>query len=140
MPKITYIEPTGNETVVDLPVGWTLMQGATTHGIDGIEAECGGSCACATCHCYVESLADHLPAPSENEENMLANVTAERRPNCRLSCQIRPRPLSKAWSFACRQRRASRRRCRPPMSSSAAARPPSRRPSPCAARVTRATC
>jgi 2Fe-2S ferredoxin len=92
MPKITYIEPSGNETVVDLPVGWTLMQGATTNGIDGIEAECGGSCACATCHCYVETLADRLLPPSENETNMLANVTAERRPNSRLSCQIKATP------------------------------------------------
>jgi 2Fe-2S ferredoxin len=89
MPKITYIESSGNETEIDLPVGWTLMQGATTNGIDGIEAECGGSCACATCHCYVETLSERLPAPSENELNMLANVAAERRPNSRLSCQIK---------------------------------------------------
>jgi 2Fe-2S ferredoxin len=89
MPKITYIEPSGNETVVDLTEGWTLMQGATSNGIDGIEAECGGSCSCATCHCYVESHADRLPPPSETEESMLVNVAAERRPNSRLSCQIK---------------------------------------------------
>ena len=89
MPKITYIEPSGNPTVIDLPEGWTLMQGATTNGIDGIEAECGGSCACATCHCYVESHLEQLPPASETEENMLANVAAERRPNSRLSCQIK---------------------------------------------------
>jgi 2Fe-2S ferredoxin len=70
MPKITYIEPNGNEVVVDL-------------------AECGGSCSCATCHCYVESHADQLTPPSEAEDNMLANVAAERRPNSRLSCQIK---------------------------------------------------
>lgn len=89
MPKITYIEPSGNRTVVDLPEGWTLMQGATTNGVDGIEAECGGSCACATCHCYVESHANLLEAPSEAEQNMLANVAAERLSNSRLSCQIK---------------------------------------------------
>jgi 2Fe-2S ferredoxin len=89
MPKITYIEPNGNASDVELPEGWTLMQGATTNGIDGIEAECGGSCACATCHCYVESQLDQLPPASETEENMLANVAAERRPNSRLSCQIK---------------------------------------------------
>jgi ferredoxin, 2Fe-2S len=89
MPKITYIEPSGNETVIDLTEGWTLMQGATSNGIDGIEAECGGSCSCATCHCYVESHTDLLPPPSEAEEGMLANVAAERRPNSRLSCQIK---------------------------------------------------
>lgn len=89
MPKITFIEPDGARVELDVPVGWTLMQGATTNGVAGIEAECGGSCACATCHCYVESLADRLPAPGETELSMLANVAAERRPNSRLSCQIR---------------------------------------------------
>jgi len=89
MPKITYIEPSGNEAVVDLAEGWTLMQGATSNGVDGIEAECGGSCACATCHCYVESHLDRLVPPTESEENMLTNVAAERRPNSRLSCQIK---------------------------------------------------
>ncbi len=89
MPKITYIEPSGHQTDIDLPEGWSLMQGATTNGIDGIEAECSGSCACATCHCYVETLADRLLPPGEAEENMLAHVAAERRPNSRLSCQIK---------------------------------------------------
>jgi 2Fe-2S ferredoxin len=89
MPKITFIEPSGQETAIDLPEGWTLMQGATTNGINGIEAECSGSCACATCHCYVETLAERLPPPSETEEKMLANVAAERRPNSRLSCQLK---------------------------------------------------
>lgn len=92
MPKITYIEPNGNETVVDLAEGWTLMQGATSNGIDGIEAECGGSCSCATCHCYVETLTDQLTPASETEEAMLENVAAERRPNSRLSCQIKATP------------------------------------------------
>jgi ferredoxin, 2Fe-2S len=89
MPKITYIEPNGNQAVVDLAEGWTLMQGATTNGVDGMDAECGGSCACATCHCYVESHADQLTAPTEAEENMLANVAADRRANSRLACQIK---------------------------------------------------
>lgn len=89
MPKITYIEPGGSEVSVNLSEGWTLMQGATTNGVDGIEAECGGSCACATCHCYIESHADQLPPPAEAELNLLANVTAERRPNSRLACQVK---------------------------------------------------
>ena len=89
MPKITYIEPSGQQTNIDLPEGWTLMQGATSNGIDGIDAECSGSCACATCHCYVESHADRLPPPSETELSMLAHVAAERRPGSRLSCQIK---------------------------------------------------
>lgn len=92
MPKITFIEPDGNPVDLEVPEGWTLMQGATANGVAGIEAECGGSCACATCHCYVETLADRLPPPGETEESMLANVAAERRPNSRLSCQIRATP------------------------------------------------
>jgi ferredoxin, 2Fe-2S len=89
MPNITYIEPSGQQTSIDLPEGWTLMQGATSNGINGIDAECSGSCACATCHCYVETHGDRLPPPSETEESMLAHVAAERRTESRLSCQIK---------------------------------------------------
>ena len=93
MANITYIEASGQSTTIDLPDGWSLMQGATTSGIDGILGECGGSCACATCHCYVqaERLVD-LPAPSERELTMLQNVVAERRPNSRLACQLKASP------------------------------------------------
>ena len=89
-PNITYIEADGRSTTLNLPEGWSLMQGATANGIEGILGECGGSCACATCHCYVDEarLAD-LPAPSENELAMLENVAAERRANSRLACQIK---------------------------------------------------
>jgi 2Fe-2S ferredoxin len=90
MPHITYIEASGQSTTVELPEGWSLMQGATGNGIDGILGECGGSCACATCHCYVEeSRLGELPPPSENELAMLENVAAERRPGSRLACQIK---------------------------------------------------
>ena len=90
MVNITYIEPSGRERTVDVTEGWSLMQGATANGVDGILAECGGSCACATCHCYVEErrLAD-FQTPGEAELAMLDNVAAERRPNSRLSCQIK---------------------------------------------------
>lgn len=90
MPHITYIEASGQTTTVSLPEGWSVMQGATANGIDGILGECGGSCACATCHCYVEeSRLGELPPPSENELAMLDNVAAERRPTSRLACQIK---------------------------------------------------
>lgn len=93
MTHITYVEASGQSTTVDLPEGWSLMQGATTNGIDGILGECGGSCACATCHCYVdEARLGELPPPSENELAMLENVAAERRPNSRLACQIKASP------------------------------------------------
>jgi 2Fe-2S ferredoxin len=90
MANITFIEASGQSTSVNLAEGWNLMQGAIANGVDGILGECGGSCACATCHCYVdESWLDKLPAASEGELDMLDNVAAERRPNSRLACQIK---------------------------------------------------
>lgn len=90
MTQITYIEASGQTTTIDLADGWSLMQGATTHGVDGIIGECGGSCACATCHCYVdEARLGDLPPPSEGEHAMLENVASERRPNSRLACQLK---------------------------------------------------
>ncbi len=93
MANITYIEANGQSTTIDLADGWSLMQGATSNGVDGIVGECGGSCACATCHCYVDEsrLGDVAPA-SENELAMLENVAAERKPNSRLACQIKAAP------------------------------------------------
>jgi 2Fe-2S ferredoxin len=90
MTTITYIEPSGQARSLDVADGWSLMQAAISHGVDGIVGECGGSCACATCHCYVDEarLAD-LPPPEPGELAMLENVAAERRPNSRLACQIK---------------------------------------------------
>lgn len=90
MTNITYIESSGRSTTINLNDGWSLMQGATANGIDGIVGECGGSCACATCHCYVdEARLGDLPAASDGELDMLENVAAERKPNSRLACQIK---------------------------------------------------
>lgn len=90
MAHITFIEANGQSTTLNLADGWSLMQGATANGVDGIVGECGGSCACATCHCHVdELLAGVLPPPSQSELDMLENVAAERRPNSRLACQIK---------------------------------------------------
>lgn len=90
MTNITYIEASGQSTTLNLPDGWSLMQGATSNGVDGILGECGGSCACATCHCYVdEARLGELPIPSEGELAMLESVVAECRPNSRLACQIK---------------------------------------------------
>ena len=93
MPKATYIEADGTVTEVELPEGWTLMQGATLNGVDGIEGECGGSCSCATCHCYVdEAFLAALPEPGPVEDDMLDLTVSERRENSRLSCQIKMTP------------------------------------------------
>ena len=90
MPKIIYMTPDGARTEIDLKEGWTVMQGATLNGIDGISAECGGSCSCATCHIYVdEAWARKLPEAVSCEDEMLDCTAGERKDNSRLGCQIR---------------------------------------------------
>jgi ferredoxin, 2Fe-2S len=89
MPRVRYIEPDGREVTLELNSGQTLMRAAMDAGLEGIEAQCGGNCACATCHCYVQpEWLDKLKPPSEDERMMLGNVAAELRPNSRLSCQL----------------------------------------------------
>jgi len=93
MARVTCIEPGGREVVIEVAAGWSLMQAARAHGVDGILAECGGACACATCHCYVDDAwIGRLPAPAPAEAQMLENVADERLPGSRLSCQLRIGP------------------------------------------------
>jgi 2Fe-2S ferredoxin len=93
MAEITYVEPSGGPVTVKVPDGWTLMQGATVNGVDGIIGECGGSCSCATCHCYVDAdRSAELPAPGEGELAMLETTAAPRLPNSRLACQLKASP------------------------------------------------
>ncbi|HSW18925.1 MAG TPA: ferredoxin [Ramlibacter sp.] len=95
MVNITYIEPAGDAITLQIEAGWSLMQGAVTNGVDGIVGECGGSCVCATCHCYVEtSRLAQLPLPNEEELELLSWVTAERKPNSRLACQLKAGPAT----------------------------------------------
>ena len=89
MAKIKYIEHTGKEHVVDVPEGWSVMEGAVKNLIPGIDADCGGACACATCHVYVdEAWQEKVGGPSPMEEDML-DFGFVVRPNSRLSCQIK---------------------------------------------------
>ncbi len=89
MPKITFIDAEGQSRSVDADAGATVMETAIRHGIPGIEAECGGACACATCHVYVdEAWRQQTGAPSGMEEDML-DFGYDIRPNSRLSCQIK---------------------------------------------------
>jgi 2Fe-2S ferredoxin len=91
MAKITYIAPDGRHFDVDAPNGSTVMENAIRNGVPGIEAECGGACACATCHVYVdEAWANVVGAPEAMEEDML-DFAYDVRPTSRLSCQIRVR-------------------------------------------------
>lgn len=90
MPKVIYRQPDGSENSVDAPEGWSLMEAAIQNDVPGIVAECGGGCACATCHIYVDE-ADlaRLPPVSAMEGDMLECTAAERRTGSRLSCQIK---------------------------------------------------
>lgn len=89
MPKITYIEADGTEHVVEAEVGATVMETAVRNMVPGIEAECGGACACATCHVYVEEAwREATGEPEPMEEDML-DFAYDVRPNSRLSCQIK---------------------------------------------------
>lgn len=89
MPKITYIQANGNAYDVEVNNGSTVMEGAVNNMIDGIVAECGGNCSCATCHCYVDDLwLDQVGPPDELEAAMLEAVI-EPKDNSRLSCQIK---------------------------------------------------
>jgi ferredoxin, 2Fe-2S len=89
MPKITFIQPDGTEQVVEAQSGMTVMEAAKKNDVEGIEAECGGACACATCHVYVdEAWREAVGGPSEMEEDML-DFAFDVRPVSRLSCQIK---------------------------------------------------
>ncbi|MDO6680727.1 MULTISPECIES: 2Fe-2S iron-sulfur cluster-binding protein [unclassified Oceanobacter] len=81
--------PDGNIQHIDAPLGQNIMQAAIVNNIDGIEAECGGSCMCATCHLYLpDSLLDSVTPANDEELEMLEETAAERRPGSRLSCQL----------------------------------------------------
>ena len=89
MPKITYIEHSGKEHVIDAPNGQTVMEAAVKHAVPGIDADCGGACACATCHVMVENgFMAKLPPKTDMEETML-DFAPEVTPNSRLSCQLK---------------------------------------------------
>ena len=88
MTKITYKDQQGNSKTIDVDNGLTVMEGAVQNNIPGIDADCGGSMACATCHVYVEdSWLDKLPK-AEDAENDMIDMAYEPKKNSRLSCQI----------------------------------------------------
>jgi 2Fe-2S ferredoxin len=88
MPKVTFMGFKGGAHTVEVPEGTTLMRAATDNGVPGIDGDCGGNCACATCHVYVDpEWADRVGARTASEQDML-NLVAELRDNSRLACQI----------------------------------------------------
>jgi 2Fe-2S ferredoxin len=88
MPKIIYITPAGDRREIEVETGYSIMEGAINNDVAGIVAECGGACACATCHSYIdEAWVDKIPTMDDMEDSML-DAAFERKPNSRLTCQI----------------------------------------------------
>ncbi len=89
MAKITFIDSAGTERTVEAQSGSTVMEAAIRNGVPGIDAECGGACACATCHVYVdEAWTAKTGEPGPMEEDML-DFASDVQPTSRLSCQIK---------------------------------------------------
>jgi 2Fe-2S ferredoxin len=92
MTKIHYVEFDGSAHTVDVEDGWSVMKGAVFNGVPGIDAECGGACACATCHVYVDPVwVARLPAPQRQELDTL-EFAVEAKEGSRLACQIKVSP------------------------------------------------
>lgn len=88
MPHVVFIQHDGSERRIEVSEGTSLMAAALNNGVDGIVAECGGSCSCATCHCYIDDAwYAKLTPPGDTERGMLEWVV-EPRPNSRLGCQV----------------------------------------------------
>ena len=88
MPKITYVENDGKSHTVEVDNGLTVMEGAVQNNIPGIDADCGGSMACATCHVYVkEEWLNKLEKAEDAEQDMI-DMAFEPKKNSRLSCQL----------------------------------------------------
>jgi 2Fe-2S ferredoxin len=89
MPHIHFVLPDGTRRSVEAPDRLSLMLAAIDNDVPGIAAECGGACACGTCHVYVDAAAmGRVPEASAMEHDILEGVAAERRPESRLACQI----------------------------------------------------
>ncbi|MCD7107783.1 2Fe-2S iron-sulfur cluster-binding protein [Rhizobium sp. DKSPLA3] len=90
MPKITYIECNGTAHVIDVACGSTVMEGARQNDIPGIDANCGGACACSTCHAYIDpAWFGALPPMDDMEEEMLSFAYEQEPGRSRLTCQLR---------------------------------------------------
>ena len=89
MPKVTFIDFEENQTDVEVQVGYSLMEAAVVNDVEGIDADCGGACACATCHVYIDQDWMAIVGPAEELEAEMLDVAEEVKENSRLSCQIK---------------------------------------------------
>jgi 2Fe-2S ferredoxin len=88
MPQITFIGRDGRSITVAAKAGHSLMEVAVDNDINGMVAECGGACACATCHTYIDAAWLNRIPPMQDMEDAMLDSALDRRPNSRLSCQI----------------------------------------------------
>lgn len=88
MVKITYIEHSGQEHEIEAEAGLTVMEVAVKNGVPGIDADCGGACACATCHVYVDAAFKEITGEASPMEESMLDFASERQETSRLSCQI----------------------------------------------------
>lgn len=88
MPTVNFIAFDGSRHPVSVPVGTTLMRAATDQGLPGIDGDCGGQCACATCHVYIEAPWAALTGERQAHEHQMLNFSAGLRDSSRLACQI----------------------------------------------------
>jgi 2Fe-2S ferredoxin len=88
MPKVIYHDLSGRRHEVNVDKGSTVMEGAIDNDVAGIVAECGGACACATCHAYIGEAWLPKLRPIDDMEDAMLDSARERRPNSRLTCQI----------------------------------------------------
>ena len=88
MALITYIEHDGTEHKVEVETGYSVMQAALDNMLQGIVAECGGACSCATCHCYIDGAWTDKVGQPEGIESEMIEFATDRRDNSRLSCQL----------------------------------------------------
>ena len=92
MVQLTFIDPQGTARSVEAEPGSTVMENAIRNDVPGIEAECGGACACATCHVYVADEWADIVGPAQPMEEDMLDFAFDVRPTSRLSCQIKVRP------------------------------------------------
>lgn len=88
MPRVRFITFAGQAHDVEVPAGSTLMRAATDHGVPGIDGDCGGQCACATCHCYIEPPWQALTGTRTAAEDQMLNFSDGLRDSSRLACQV----------------------------------------------------
>ena len=88
MPKVTFKAFDGKITTVDAPTGTSLMRAATDNRVDGIDGDCGGNCACATCHVYIDDAWIARAGNRTHSEEDMLNLVSGLRDNSRLACQI----------------------------------------------------